>query len=94
MRVRQRTWIQRAPSLRELGMGIAPGDIGFTGPLTPDQQATLDANQTQNIANFFYQQGQMSAQSTGLTFQDWISQNWMYVAGGLVGIVVLKRLMK
>lgn len=98
MRMRKPTWIQMAPRSRAWGLGIAPGDIGFTGPLTPEQQQTLDANQTQNIANFFYQQGQMDAQSSASSsFSSFLQQNQnllLYAGIGLVGLVFLKKVLR
>lgn len=38
--IRQRTWLQTAP---RRGMGQGPCDPGFTGPLTPEEQAACAA---------------------------------------------------
>jgi len=57
--LRQKTWLQTAPRGMTAvtwgglqGMGIAPGDPGFVGPLTTDEenQVTI-ANLTATIAN-------------------------------------------
>lgn len=67
--LRQRTWLKTAPrGLSAVtwgglyGMGLAPGDPGFVGPLTPDEQnqATID-DLTQGIA---YRDALLSQQSS------------------------------
>lgn len=87
------------------GLGIAPGDINFVGPLTPAQSsgdfngpgdtAGITNSQLNDIKNFFYQAGQDNT-PTGNSFNlnsitSWLQQNLPMVLIGIVGLTLLSN---